>query len=131
MDERPDARPACGGTVLIRSGHACGRQRWKCKGAGCGRQFTRTEPRGKPAALKRQAIELYCLGLSMNAVAKRVGVSAQSMLRWVRAHAQAHCPKPEPTGSTAVVEIDEMRHFVEKRRASSGSGRRSSAAPAG
>ena len=57
-----------------------------------------SEPRGKPAALKRPAIELYyCLGLSMNAAAKRVGVSAQSMLRWVRDHAQRHCPKPEPT----------------------------------
>jgi len=130
MDERPDACPACGGAVLIRSGHACGRQRWRCKD--CGRQFTRTEPRGKPAALKRHAIELYCLGLSMNAVAKRVGVSAQSMLRWVRDHAQQHCPKPEPTGgSTAVVEIDEVWHFVEKSRKSSGSGRRSSAAPVG
>src|SRR5215213_6155290 len=71
MDERPDACPACRGTVLIRSGHACGRQRWRCKS--CGRQFTRTESRGKPAALKLQAIELHCLGLSMNAVAKRVG----------------------------------------------------------
>jgi len=46
MDERPDACPACGGTALIRSGHACGRQRWKCKGLGCcGRQFTRAAPR--------------------------------------------------------------------------------------
>src|SRR4051812_48787892 len=61
------------------------------------------------------AIELYCLGLSMNAVAKRVGVSAQSMLRWVRDHAHAHCPKPEPArGGTAVVEIDEVWHFVKK-----------------
>jgi transposase len=115
--------------VLIKSGHACGRQRWRCKG--CGRQFTRTEPRGKPAAVKRQAIELHCLGLSMNAVAKRVGVSAQSMLRWVREPAQRHCPKPAPTESTAVVEIDEVWHFVEKSRTSSGSGRRSSAARAG
>ena len=130
MDERPEACPACSGTVLIKSGHACGRQRWKCKG--CGRQFTRTEPRGKPAALKRHAIELYCLGLSMNAVAKRVGVSAQSMLRWVRDHAQHHCPKPEPAGrSTAVVELDEVWHFIKKKPPSSGSGRRSSAAPAG
>ena len=96
MDERPEACPACRGTVLIRSGHACGRQRWKCKGPGCGRQFTRTTPRGKPVEVKRHAIELYGLGLSMNAVAKRVGVSAQSMLRWVRDHAHAHCPKPEP-----------------------------------
>jgi transposase-like protein len=131
MDKRPDACPACRGTVLIKSGHACGRQRWKCKGAGCGRQFTRTEPRGKPAALKLQAIELYCLGLSMNAVAKRVGVSAQTMLRWVRAHAQADCPKPEPAASTAVVEIDEVWHFIKKSQRSSGSGRRSSAGRAG
>ena len=129
MSEHPGARPACGGTTLIRSGHACGRQRWRCKS--CGRQFTRTEPRGKPAALKQQAIELYCLGLSMNAVAKRVGVSAQTMLRWVRDHAQRHCSKPEPTASTAVVEIDEVWHFVKKSPGNSGSGRRSSAAPAG
>ena len=115
MDGRPEACPACRGTVLIRSGHACGRQRWKCKGPGCGRQFTRTTPRGKPVEVKRHAIELYCLGLSMNAVAKRVGVSAQSMLRWVRDHAHAHCPKPEPArGGTAVVEIDEVWHFVKK-----------------
>ncbi len=130
MDERPNACPACHGTVLIRSGHACGRQRWKCKG--CGRQFTRTEPRGKPAALKRHAIELYCLGLSMNAIAKHIGVSAQTMLRWVRDHAQRHCPKPEPAaGSTAVVELDEIWHFVKKSPASCGSGRHSSVVRAG
>ena len=131
MDERPEACPACRGTVLIRSGHACGRQRWKCKGPGCGRQFTRTTPRGTPGEVKRHAIELYCLGLSMNAVAKRVGVSAQSMLRWVRDHAHAHCPKPEPArGGTAVVEIDEVWHFVKKSPASSGSGRPSWDGPA-
>jgi transposase-like protein len=129
MDERPDACPACRGTVLIRSGRACGRQRWRCKS--CGRQFTRTEPRGKPAATKQQAVALYCAGLSMNAIGKQAGVSAQSVMRWLRRHAQERCPKPEPSGSTAVVEIDELWHFVEKSRASSGSGRRSSAAPAG
>ena len=129
MSEHPGACPACGGTTPIRSGHARGRQRWRCKG--CGRQFTRTTARGKPAAMKAAAVELYCLGLSMNAVAKRVGVSAQSMLRWVREHAQRHGPKPAPSGSTAVVEIDEVWHFVEKSPRSSGSGRRSSAARAG
>jgi transposase len=115
---------------LIKSGHACGRQRWRCKG--CGRQFTRADPRGKPVALKREAVSLYCAGLSLNAIGKRLGVSAQSVMRWVRDHARDHCPKPEPTGSRAVVvEIDEMWHFVEKRPASFGSGRHSSARPAG
>src|SRR3954447_10333106 len=76
MVERPEACPACGGTGLIKSGRACGRQRWRCKG--CGRQFTRTTPHGKPAAVKREAVGLYCTGLSLNAVGKRLGVSAQS-----------------------------------------------------
>ena len=129
MSEHPAACPVCGGTALIRSGHACSRQRWRCKG--CGRQFTRTEPRGKPATMKREAVALYCTGLSLNAIGKRLGVSAQSVLRWVRDHARRHCPKPEPTGRAVVVELDEMWHFVEKRCASFGSGRRSSAARVG
>jgi transposase-like protein len=129
MVERPAACPACSGAALIRSGHACGRQRWRCKG--CRRQFTRTTPRGKPEATKREAVGLYCTGLSLNAIGKRLGVSAQSVMRWARDHARRHCPKPEPVGRAAVVELDEVWHFVQKRPASSGSGRPSSAAPAG
>lgn len=129
MSEHPTACPVCDGAALIKSGHACGRQRWRCKN--CGRQFTRTEPRGKPAAMKTAAVELYCTGLSLSAIGKRLGVSAQSVMRWVRDHARRHCPKPQPAGRAAVVELDELWHFVEKRPTNSGFGRRSSAAPAG
>src|SRR3982751_1302151 len=120
MDERPQAWSACRGTVLIRSGHACGRQRWKGKGQGCGRQFTRSTPRGKPVEVKRHAIERYGRGLAMNARATRGGGAAH-----------APCPKPEPArGGAAVVEIDEVWHFVKKSPEHSGSGRPSSAGPA-
>ena len=130
MSEHPAACPGCEGAALIKSGHACGRQRWRCKG--CGRRFTRTTPRGKPAGMKQAAVGLYCTGLSLNAIGKRLGVSAQSVMRWVRDHARLNCPKPEPAVSrTAVVELDEVWHFVKKRPANSGSGRRASAAPAG
>ena len=129
MSEHPGACPACEGTTLIRSGHACGRQRWRCKG--CGRQFTRTTPRGKPEAVRREAVGLYCAGLSLSAAGKRPGVSARSVVRWVGDHARLHCPEPEPTGRATVVGIDEVWHFVQKRPPSSGSGRRSSAARAG
>ena len=117
------------GPLLIKSGHACGRQRWRCKG--CGRQFTRTEPRGKPVTMKLEAVGLYCTGLSLNAIGKRLGVSTQSVMRWVRDHAKAHCPKPGPQARALVVEIDEMWHFVEKKPAACGSGKPSSAPPAG
>lgn len=130
METRPERCPRCGGAALIRSGHACGKQRWRCKG--CNRQFTRTTPRGMPAAVKREAVALYCTGLSLNAIARRFGVAAQSVLRWVRDHADRHCPRPEPAPGTAcVVELDEVWHFVKKRLPSSGSGRRSPARTAG
>jgi transposase len=129
MSERPDACPACSGAALIRSGHGCGRQRWRCKG--CRRQFTRTTPRGKPAAIKQQAVALHCTGLSLNAIGKQVGVSAQSVMRRLRRHAEQHCPKPVPAGGAAVVEIDELWHFLERRRASLGSGRPSRATRGG
>jgi transposase len=129
MVDHPPACPACGGAALIRSGHACGPQRWRRKR--CGRQFTRTTPRGKPAAVKGDAVALYSTGLPLNAIGKRLGVSAQSVMRWVRDHARRYCPKPEPTGRAAVVELDEVWHFVQKKPASAGSGRPSSAAPAG
>jgi transposase-like protein len=81
--------------------------------------------------MKTTAVELYCTGLSLSAIGKRLGVSAQSVMRWVRDHARRHCPKPRPAGRATVVEIDEIWHFVQKRPTSSGSGRRSNAAPAG
>jgi transposase-like protein len=81
--------------------------------------------------MKREAIALYCTGLSLNAIGKRLGVSAQSVMRWIRDHARHRCPKPEPAGRANVVELDGVWHFVKKRPASSGSGRRSSAARAG
>ena len=128
MMERPAARPVGGGAALVRSGHARGRQRWRCKG--CGRQFTPTTPRGKPEATKREAVGLHGTGPSLSATGRRLGVSARSVMRWVRDHARRHCPEPAPTGRATAVEIDEVWHFVPKRPASSGSGRRSSAARA-
>src|SRR4029450_4063223 len=111
MVERPAARPPRSGAVLVRSGHACGRQRWRCKG--CGRQFTRTPPRGKPEAAKREAVGLYRTGVSLREAGRRLGVSAQSVMRWVRDPARRHCPKPVPTGRATVVELDEVWHFVQ------------------
>jgi len=88
MTGRPGTCPACGGTALIRSGHACGRQRWRCKG--CGRQFTLTTPRGKPAAMKREAVSLYCAGLSLSAVGRRLGAERHALGQGPRAAPRPH-----------------------------------------
>src|SRR3954466_2498746 len=80
----------------------------------------------KPASSRRAASRcgrkkpLYCyytLCLSMNAIAKQLGVSTPSILTWIRAHAATHAPRPqpEPGESVVVMELDELWHFLQKK----------------
>jgi transposase-like protein len=82
----------------------------------CGRQTSFKPPRGEPEWKKETAVLLYTLGLSMNAIAKQLGVSTPSILNWIRAHAATHAPRPqpEPGESVVVMELDELWHFLQK-----------------
>lgn len=61
------------------------------------------------------AVVLYTVGLSMNAIGKIFGVSAQSVLNWVRKFAIANYEKPAPKDAI-IVELDEMWHFLESKK---------------
>ena len=52
----------------------------------------------------------------MNRAAFLLHVSAQAVLNWIRDFAMAHYEKPEPTGRTIVLELDEMWHYLKKKR---------------
>jgi insertion element IS1 protein InsB len=43
-------------------------------------------------------------------------VSAQSVLNWIRALATEHYKKPEPAGKTIILQLDEMWHYLKKKR---------------
>ena len=75
-----------------------------------------------PLRIKVEAVLLYLSGLSMNRTAKLLGVSTPSVMTWIEQFAKAYAQKPEPEGH-AVVELDEMWHFLKKRPTNSGSGR--------
>ena len=77
--------PYCQGQHLIKNGSAYGvptrraaPAKWKCKD--CLRQTSFKPPRGEPLWKKETAVLLYTLGLSMNAIAKQLGVSTPSIL---------------------------------------------------
>lgn len=72
--------PKCSSQTAIKYGRARGRQRYRCKGCGC--QFTLERPRTRSLEEKLFAMSLLVSGLSMNAVAKALGVSVQSVMRW-------------------------------------------------
>jgi transposase-like protein len=99
--------PKCQSDRLVNNGSAAGRPKKRCQQ--CGYQFTRTTPRGKPLNTKINAVLFYLSGISMNRIAFLLRVSAQSVLNWIRAFAKEHDEKPEPTGSTIVLELDGLR----------------------
>jgi transposase len=115
------ACPKCMHPHVVKAGKARGTQRWLCRG--CGYQFTRTTPRGRPMWQKSLAVFLYCHGLSMNALGKMFGVRASSVLKWIRHFAMEHAAKPEPVGKAIILEVDEMWHFLKKNGTNSGSGK--------
>jgi len=113
--------PKCGHNQIVKAGKIWGKQRWKCKG--CGYQFTRDTPRGRPIWQKQISVFLYCHGISMNALARMFKVRTSSVLKWIRRFAEEHYEKPEPQGKAIIMELDEIWHYVKKRPASSGYGK--------
>lgn len=86
MNKNPSC-PKCRCAEVVKNGKVKEKQRIKCKS--CSFQFTLLTPREHPANEKALAIVLYTLGLSMNAISKLFGISAYSVLRWVRNFAVA------------------------------------------
>jgi transposase-like protein len=104
----------CGASDYVKNGYVRGLQRYRCKACGC--NFTATKPRGKPAAMKALALLLYAMAnVSFCSIARLLGVSDVAVLKWIRAEARK-LPEPEPTGQLTVMMLDEMWHFLKKRR---------------
>ena len=96
-----------------------GSQRYKCQQ--CQRHYTpQQKTHGYADALRQKAIQLYVDGVNFRRIGRIVGVSHQSVINWVNAHAdQLPLASPQPTNAPEVVELDEWFTFVEKKKTSS------------
>lgn len=113
--------PKCQSVDRVKNGKFKEVQKYKFKGCGC--QYTRSTARGRPLEQKLLAITLYLHGLSITSIAKIFGVSAPGVLDWIHRYARKNYEKLEPQGDSVVLELDEMWHYLEKKRESSGSGK--------
>ena len=111
----------CGSEAFVKNGFMAGAQRYKCKK--CGFQFTRETPHGRPMKDKILALVLYLSGLSMNAIGNIIGVSTQSIMRWIRMFYDKFIPQNEIETKFDEIEIDEMYSYINKKKIQSGSGR--------
>lgn len=110
--------PRCSSAKFVKNGKHLDSQRYRCKP--CGYQFTSREPKGRPAGEKALAILLYMHGLSMNAVARLLGVTTPAVSQWIKAfggkqHARKECP--------VLMERDELLQYLASDQAKAGPGK--------
>ena len=96
----------CGSDAVVKNGFMKGAQRYKCKN--CSYQFTKDIPRGKPVQDKILALTLYTSGASMNMIGHMLGVSTQTIMRWVRSFYLQYADLPEPRGRMDCVNSKEL-----------------------
>ena len=111
----------CGSEVFVKNGFVAGVQRYKCKK--CGFQFTRETPHGKPMKDKILALILYLSGLSMHMIGKIVGVSTQSIMRWINMFYEKFAANEIYDENIEEIEVDEMVSYITKKKITSGSGK--------
>ena len=106
--------PRCQSERLVKNGAVAGKPKQQCQQGGY--PFTRTTPRGKPLAMQSNAILWYLRGMSMHRIAVLLQVAAQAVLTWRRTLAKDSYEKPEPTGRTSILPLDEMGHSLKTKR---------------
>lgn len=103
----------CNSTKYVKNGFAHGNQRYLCKD--CGHRFTDTPGHGYPIALRFNAAILYLCGMSITSAAFLLGVAPSTVQAWLEWVATEYAPKPVPSGTVVVVELDEMWHFLNSK----------------
>ncbi len=112
----------CESERCVKHGFMQGQQRYLCKE--CGYNFIDKPRRGHSRFTIMLAVWLYLSGLSQRRIARLLGVSPVAVLKWIKKFAVENAPKPvPPEGGVAVVELDEMWHFLKKSPTKSGYGR--------
>ena len=111
----------CSGEACVRNGMNKGVQSYKCKG--CGYRFIQGDKRKKPQTLfkKALAVMLYSSArASFNFLGKLFGVNRSTVYRWIKAEAQK-IREEEIGEEVKEIEIDEMWHYLNKKKTKGGS----------
>ena len=112
----------CNSTFCTKNGFVRGKQRYICKH--CNTSFVLGDERGNvPLSVKLHGLKLYVSGLSMNRIAHILNVSTPAVLRWIKSFGEKLGERPQVEGDIIVLELDEMWHYVNSKKTSSGSGR--------
>ena len=114
----------CSSESIIKNGKVRAKQRYKCKD--CGLNFVDGDQRrGKNIAKQRIAIHLYLEGMGFRAIGRVVDVSNVTVLNWIRKAGEqikAYHDAQEAPKQVEIIELDELWHFVGKKKENYGYG---------
>lgn len=104
----------CGSKQIVKNGKVFGWQRYKCKD--CGYQFTKIAPAGKPIHIKLLTHTLYSSGFSMRQIASIIGVTAQSISRWIKKWHSTYKEEMSSTENFMKVNSDDLLKIMNMRQ---------------
>jgi transposase-like protein len=111
----------CGSTNAVKNGKVRNQQRYKCKDCGLNYICRDSRRKVKPEA-KALAVLLYGSGkASYGMIARLLNVSRTAVLQWIRSIGK-QMPLPEIDSELEEVQIDEMWHYINKKKKKYGFG---------
>jgi transposase-like protein len=113
--------PMCSSELSVKNGIVRGKQRYRCKDCGC--NYTQSSLYRIPRSQREEAIKLYLEGVGFRGIERHTGISHVTVMRWVKALAdRIEADTSEQDKRVAIMELDEMWHFIGKKKTNAGSG---------
>ncbi len=115
--------PKCYSESKVKNGIIKDIQRYKCRECGC--NYTKSSRFRIDVEQRAYAIKLYLEGVGFRGIERLTGISNVTVMRWVRALGdKIERERPEEQGEVAIMELDEMWHFIGKKNKNAGCGLR-------
>ena len=76
----------------------------------------------KPNEVKEMVINMYLEGLGLRAIGRLLGISHQTVYRWIRQIGEQHEIRPNANQEIDVVELDEIHSYTGHKKTTAGFG---------
>ena len=114
--------PKCRDAARVKNGKVHDKQRYKCKSCGC--NYTKSSLCRIAMTKRVKCIRLSLEGVGFRKIERLTGVSNVTVMRWVkRLGEDIERFRPDvQKEAVSIMELDEMWHFIQKKRTNAGSG---------
>ena len=112
--------PECNSSIKVKAGKVENKQRYKCKECGCNYYSVEIKPTVKPKPQKRQALHLYLEGLDSHSIGKILGVSDESVSKWIKEFGQKIQELRPENQQVEMVEVNKLHSYVGSKKNNAG-----------